>query len=235
MIPSPTSNSFAAFLPSDLSAWLPATQVALSEWVRHQRQRLEDGPWATLPAPAFPYQGLPPSARLTYELVNWANVRAYLPLFEADASSFVDARFKQRALLEQYAVALLTDLRHSRKHGACDWLIRRRSDKQAVGVLHLYELNCEIVGDRTPHCCVGYALAAPSRRQGYGQEALNHLLTQAARLFGRTEARALSATDNAPSQALLRKCGFVLLEARAAEQLWQCWLTEKGRYAAVDE
>ena len=73
----------------------------------------------------------------------------------------------------------------------------------------------------------GSALAAPFRRQGYGFEALGHLLAQAAGRFGRTEARALSAADNVASQALLSKCGFTLLEARPAtprrpaEQLWQ--------------
>lgn len=225
-------NSLTDFLPPDLPAWLPETQAALHKWTERQRQRLENGPWATVPTPAFPYQDLLPSARLSYELVGWNNVRTYLTLFEADPSPFVDARFKQRPALEQYAVDLLTDLRHSWKRGAADWLVRRRADGQTIGVLHLYELSCETFPDYVPHCCVGYALAAPFRRQGYGFEALGQLLEQASQLFGRTEARALSDATNVASQALLRKCDFALLEERPAtlrqpaEQLWQCWLTQ---------
>ena len=85
----------------------------------------------------------------------------------------------------------------------------------------------EVIAGRIPYCAVGYALAAPFRRQRYGIEALSHLLTQAARLFGRTEARALSAVENLASQALLQRCGFTLLEERpavpsqGAVRLWQ--------------
>lgn len=114
--------------------------------------------------------------------------------------------------MEAYALDLLTDLCYSWKHGGCDWLVRRRADGQLLGVLHLYELSHEIIGSQPPHCVVGYALATQFRRQSYGFEALNHWLTQATRLFGRTEARALSAAGNLASQALLRKSGFLLLE-----------------------
>ncbi|OUJ74552.1 GNAT family N-acetyltransferase [Hymenobacter crusticola] len=175
----------------------------------------------------FPYQDLPPSLRLRYELVDGSNVQAYLPLFAGDPSPFVDQRFKHQARLAVYAEELLTDLRHSCKRGACDWLVRRRTDLQPVGVVHLYNLSHEVIAGRIPYCAVGYALAAPFRRQGYGQEALNQLLTQAAQLFGRTEVRALSAVENLASQALLQRCGFTLLEERAAAyrrgavRLWQ--------------
>jgi len=174
----------------------------------------------------FPYQDLPPSARLSYELVTWSNVRAYLPLFANDPSPFVDARFKQQAGLEAYAEELLIELRHSWKRGGCDWLLFRHTDAQPIGVLHLYNLSHEVVAGQVPYCAVGYALAAPFRRQGYGLEALSHLLTYAASLFGRTEVRALSAVENLASEALLQRCGFTLLEERptghsqGAVRLW---------------
>ena len=104
----------AALLPLELPALLLATQAALREWARQQRQRLgDDADAAALLQPSFPCQDLPPSNRLAYELVGWSNVGAYLPLFAADPSPFVDTRFKHRAALETYAVALLTDLRYS--------------------------------------------------------------------------------------------------------------------------
>lgn len=222
-----TSATLAAVIPlATLATLLPETQADIQEWAQRQTQWLDND--ADVPArqPAFPYQALPPSARLTYELVDWNNVPDYLPLFAADPSPFVDARFKQRAALEAYAVSLFTDLRFSWKRGACDWLVRR-TDGQPLGVLHLYDLSHEVIGGQTPHCAVGYALAAPFRRQGYGSEALSHLLAQAASLFGRTEARAISVVDNLASQALLRKYGFVVLEERPASRhgpvttLWQ--------------
>ena len=217
----------AALLPPQLLTLRPATQATLQGWACRQRQRLGDDGAAAPPWPSFPYQDLPPSARLAYELVGWSNVGAYLPLFAADPSPFVDARFKHRAALETYAVALLTDLRYSWKRGGCDWLMRRRAGGGALGILHLYDLSHEIIGPQVPHCSVGYAVAAPLRRQGYGLEALRHLLVQAAGLFGRTEARALSADGNLASDALVRRSGFAVIEARpaapgrAAERLWR--------------
>lgn len=224
------SAALAAVIPpAALAALLPETQATLREWARRQTQWLGDADERAAPPrrqPAFSYQALPPSARLSYELVGWDTVRAYLELFAADLSPFVDARFKQRAALEAYAVSLLTDLRFSWKRGACDWLVRRRTDGQPLGVLHLYDLSQEQIGDWRPHCAVGYALAAPFRRQGYGHEALSHLLKQASTLFSQTKVRAISAANNAASQALLRKCGFAVLEERpatrraGAEVLW---------------
>ena len=222
-----TDTLLAALLPLELPALRPATQAALREWARRQRHRLGDDGAAAPPRPSFPYQDLPPSARLAYELVGWSNVGAYLPLFAADPSPFVDVRFKHRAALETYAVALLTDLRYSWKRGGCDWLVRRRTSGEALGILHLYDLSYEIIGPQVPHCSVGYTVAAPLRRQDYGLEALRHLLAQAAGLFGRTEARALSADGNLASEALLRRSGFAVLDerpaapGRAAERLWR--------------
>ena len=206
---------------------LPETQDALRDWSRRQMCRLEaTGNQIEVLPPSFPFQHLPDSQRLSYELVDWHNYPAYLPLFATDPSAFVEARFRQRELLETYAVDLLTDMRFSWKRGGCDWLLRRRTDNQPVGVLHLYELSHEIIGEFVPHCCVGYAVAAPFRRQGIGREALSHLLVQAARLFNRTEARALTCADNTASQGLLQASGFTLLEerlashSRGAGQLW---------------
>jgi RimJ/RimL family protein N-acetyltransferase len=211
-------------LPPDL---LPETQDALRDWSRRQMRLLEaTGKPVDVLLPSFPFQHLPDSQRLSYELVDWHNYPAYLLLFANDPSPFVEARFKQHALLETYAVELLTDMRYSWKRGGGDWLLRRRIDGRPMGVLHLYELSHEVIGGRVPHCCVGYAVAAPFRRQGIGREALSHLLVQAAHLFGRTEARALINADNTASDGLLRGCGFTLLEERPAGygrnagQLW---------------
>ena len=227
-MPTRLPPAYRALLPPNLPALLPATRQEVRAWLLRQAEMRADYPAGSrLPEAAFPYQPLPPSARLTYELVDWLNFGAYLPLFSADPSPFVDARFKSRAALESYVATLLLAQRYSWKHGAADWLVRRRADGQPLGVLHLYDLSREVIGDWIPHCAVGYALAAPFRRQGYGTEALRYLLTQAAALFGRTEARALSAADNLASRALLGTCGFAVLEERPANRyraaitLWQ--------------
>ncbi|WP_191906302.1 GNAT family N-acetyltransferase [Hymenobacter baengnokdamensis] len=203
----------------NLSGLLPATQHVFQRWLLRQT--------ANSLAFTFPYQSLASSARLTYELVDWLNFPIYLTLFAGDPSPFVDARFKERSALEMYAVALLTELRFSRKHGACDWLVRRRSDEQAIGVLHLYELNHEIINDQPAPCVVGMSLAAPFRQQGYGLEAFHQLLAHTTSLFGRPEARALTAASNLAAQQVLRKSSFLLLEEypatprQGAMQLWQ--------------
>ena len=54
--------------------------------------------------------------------------------------------------------------------------MRRRASGEALGILHLYDLSHEIIGQQVPHCSVGYAVAAALRRQGYDPEALRHLL-----------------------------------------------------------
>ena len=214
-----TEKLLGTHLPPDL---LPETHDALRDWSRWQLRRLEhpEKPLDTV-APSFPFQHLPASARLGYELVDWSNIFTYQSLFANAPSPFVEPRFRQRALLETYAVDLLTNMRYSWKRGGCDWLLRRTTDGQPIGVLHLYDLSHydlshEVIGQHIPHCTVGFAVAAPFRQQEYGSEALNHLLIQAAGLFGRTEARALSAAENQASAALLRKCGFTLLEERSA-------------------
>lgn len=210
-------------LPADL---LPQTQTLLAEWTQQRLSRQLTGQSPAALPPNFPFQSLPPSPRLRFELVDWQNFALYLPLF-ADDSPFVDAQFRSQAPLEAYAVTLLTDLRYSWKRAGCDWLLRRRTDDQPVGVLHLYDLSHEVIGPHVPHCSVGYAVAAPFRRQSLAREALTHLLYYAATLFGRTEARALTDAGNLASQRLLSSCGFEILEDRPAtayrkaEQLWQ--------------
>lgn len=216
------------YLPPASLPLLPETQRRLEKLLSFRAEVAADrnATAEELYGPSFPYQSLPPSTRLRYELMDWHNFLEYLPLFAADPSPFVDARFKSREKLEDYALSLLVELSCSFKHGACDWLLRRQSDNQPLGVLHLYELSHERWAGYRPACCVGYALAAPHRRQGYGYEALRHLLTQAAPLFGQTEARAISAAENLASQVLLRRCGFGVLEERpamrygGAEVLW---------------
>ena len=218
-MPTRLPPAYRALLPPNLPALLPATRREVRGWLLRQAEMRADYPAASqLSAVAFPYQSLPPSARLAYELVDWTNFGAYLPLFSADPSPFVDARFKSRAALESYVATLLLAQRYSWKNGAADWLVRRCADGQLLGVLHLYDLSREIINGRVPHCAVGYALAAPFRRQGYGSEALRHLLAQAAALFGRTEARALAAADNLASRALLGTCGFAVLDERPANR-----------------
>ena len=78
------------WLPPNLATLLPETQQAVLAWLHRQAPHS--------PAEAFAYQALPPSGRLTYELVGWHNFTVYFSLFGADPSPFVDARYKSRAV-----------------------------------------------------------------------------------------------------------------------------------------
>lgn len=153
------------------------------------------------------YQNLPPSNRLTYELLNWHNYRILLDLFGQDDSLFVMTSLKNSAELDKYAAFQLSLGRYSGKRGICDWLLRL-SDGTYIGVIHLYDVSCELwKGKRSP-CMCGYAIAEPFRRQGYAEEALTHLLSRLPEDFKLFEAQAEPLEANVASRALLEKVGF---------------------------
>jgi RimJ/RimL family protein N-acetyltransferase len=162
--------------------------------------------------PRFDYQNLPDTERLSYELLTWDNFKNFLPLFENDPHPFVMDDFKTLDKLEMYAVSQLEYNWYSFKRGACDWFLRLKTTGELVGVLHLYDLNWEFMNGKHPHCCVGYAIAEPYRRQGFAMEATAHLLEQIPLLFRRYIVRAVPEGDNTVSRSLLEKLGFELLE-----------------------
>lgn len=161
----------------------------------------------------FPFADLPPSARLRYELTQWNNYTDYLTLFQNDPSPFVDKRFKSKEALDEYAVGLLEIMCYDIKRAGCDWILRL-TDGTPVGVLHFYDLSKEQENltdeddDFFNACSIGYAVAAPYRRQGYAFEACSHLLHHAKVTFNRYKLQASTLESNLASVALLKKLGF---------------------------
>lgn len=155
----------------------------------------------------FPFQNLPDTERLSYELMTWDNFRTYLSLFEGDEDEFVDERFKSIGKLEEYAVGVLEFAHFSVKHGGCDWFIRLK-DHSPVGVLHLYELNLEIIEGKHLPCFFGYALSRSFRGQGFAYEAAKNLLEHIPKIFERYEVYAEPKTGNQASRNLLKRLGF---------------------------
>lgn len=166
----------------------------------------------------FPFANLPPSRRLQYELTAWHNYTDYLVLFQNDGSLFVDKRFKNRDLLDEYAVGLLEIMYYNVKRAGCDWIIRLH-DRTPVGILHLYDLSNEQEtltatdsdDDFYDACSIGYAIAEPYRRQGYACEACTHLLQHIAATFGRYKVQATVEATNKASAERLQKLGFKLI------------------------
>lgn len=162
------------------------------------------------------YHDLPPTARLRYELLTWANYGQLLDLFGADDDPFVMPSFKTRAALDEYTAYQLALGRYSGKRGACDWLLWRE-DNVCLGVLHLHEVSFELwKGKRWP-CKIGYAIGKQFRRQGYAEEALRHLLSLLPTQFLLFDAEATVLLGNEPSVSLLRKVGFRYVSNTADE------------------
>lgn len=164
----------------------------------------------------FPFHNLPDSERLCYELTQWNNYTDYLTLFQNDPSPFTDKRFKNKELLDEYAVGLLEIMYYDNKRAGCDWILRL-PDGNPIGVLHFYDLSKEQENpsdeddDFYDACSIGYSIAAPYRRQGYAFEACLHLLHHAKATFNRYKLQASTLESNTASVALLKKLGFRLI------------------------
>ncbi len=158
--------------------------------------------------PRFDYQNLPDTEQLSYELLTWDNFKNFLTLFENDPNPFVMKQFKTLDQLEMYAVSQLEYNRYSFKHGACDWFLRSKTSGELIGVLHIYELNWELMNGKHFPCMFGYAIAEPYRRQGFATEAVMHLLNHIPLTFKRFEVLANPEKDNLASRAFLEKLGL---------------------------
>ena len=68
---------------------------------------------------------------------------------------------------------------------------------------------------------IGYGLAAPSRGQGYGTEAVAAITEWLLSQPGVRQVRAHTLTSNAPSRRVLEKAGFTYVGLDAGEALYQ--------------
>jgi RimJ/RimL family protein N-acetyltransferase len=94
------------------------------------------------------------------------------------------------------------------KHAGCDWLMFDRNGN-LIGLLHYYDLSLETFNDNDKRCSIGLTVAEPFRRNGFGEEAIRHLLKY---IYDKQSNinRILAYTDkrNEASAALFRKLNF---------------------------
>ncbi len=156
--------------------------------------------------PAFPFCDLPPSERLTYQLLTTDNYHRLHQLFRNDLNGFVDERFKVMSELEHYVNYQMEFARYSTRRGGCDWLFIR--DNHYAGVLHLYDLSREQTADRHRRCTIGFATAGAFRRHGLTREAVLHLVGYLFSSFDMKQILSYTRKDNLAAIGLLEGLGF---------------------------
>ncbi len=156
--------------------------------------------------PAFDFRDLPPSARLSYQLLTWDNYMCMHEMFERDTNPFVDERFKVSGELRRYVQYQLEYAWYSVHRGGCDWFFFREG--RPAGVLHLYDLSRSQADDRNRLCTIGFATAGPYRQQGFTREAVNHLLDYLFEGFGMEKVLSYTRRENFAAARLLERLGF---------------------------
>ncbi len=172
----------------------------------------------------------PPTKRLRFERLTYANIDAVVAAFAGDPDCFLDARFKSPEKYREYVRFLVEDTPWSRKHGAVDYVAFAKTNTasakaafaktdgesaavatvalQAVGVFHIYDLSREGFLDYPYRCTVGFAIGAAFRRKGYGAEGFAATLQHARDYFGKTRFLAMTAKGNKAAKGLLLGAGF---------------------------
>lgn len=163
--------------------------------------------------PRWTFPPIDDTARLRFERLTADNAERCWQMFVGDTNPFLDEYFVKREEFEDYVDYLCNDMPYSPKRGGADWLCcLRAGDAQAeavtdvadVGVLHLYDLSLENYADRLQRCTIGFASAAPFRRQGFMKEAVPHFAQYIAQALSRTRIVAYTKRENAASIALLQ-------------------------------
>jgi RimJ/RimL family protein N-acetyltransferase len=155
----------------------------------------------------FRFPAMPRSRRLRFKRVEKKDGDAIFNAFCRDDNPFVSIEFKDREKANDWADYSATGAFRS-KHAGCDWLMYDDNNR-LVGLLHYYDLSRETFNNNHKRCSIGITIAAPFRRQGYGEEAvvalLRYILTKQPDID-----HILAYTDkrNTASASLFRKLGF---------------------------
>lgn len=99
-------------------------------------------------------------------------------------------------------------LKSYREQGVGFWLVERLSDGEPLGICGLFHRPALEGPD------LGYALLGEHEGQGYAREAAEGCVRHAREVLGWAELLAITAPDNARSEALLAKLGFAGGELR---------------------
>lgn len=159
--------------------------------------------------PYFEFNNLPPTERLSFELMNGENYLDVFELFKNDENPFVMKDYKDLDKWEKYVDLQLYLNRFSSKHGTCDWLIKRTSTQQTIGILNIHELSRDTFQNYHQQCMIGYSIAASFRRKGYALEAVKSFISYIFNNFELNKLIANTEKGNIASKSLLYKLGFV--------------------------
>ncbi|HXL57313.1 MAG TPA: hypothetical protein VN958_13710, partial [Chitinophagaceae bacterium] len=100
----------------------------------------------------------------SFEQLTVNNGRRLFELFQFDDNKFVDERFRNEALCDEYARTIETHSPYSPKHGGTDWFWKIKNDY--AGILHLYDLSLETFANNNERCWIGFATNINYRNKG---------------------------------------------------------------------
>jgi RimJ/RimL family protein N-acetyltransferase len=147
------------------------------------------------------------SERLSFEIITDNNYSTLVSLFETDENPFIDERFKSFDQAKEYAEDL-KDMLYDTKHGGCDFLIRLKNTPIYIGVLHLFDFSLETY--RAQSCTLGFAIAAPFRRNRYATEAMQQLINYAHTHHNKKSFLVYTDKENLPSNAFVQNLNMIL-------------------------
>ncbi len=122
----------------------------------------------------FHFPTMSRTRRLRFKRVEKKDGDAIFNAFCNDDNPFVSTEFKDREKAVEWADYSAKGAFRS-KHAGCDWLMYDDNNR-LVGLLHYYDLSLETFNNIHKRCSIGITIAAPFRRQGYGEEAVVALL-----------------------------------------------------------
>jgi RimJ/RimL family protein N-acetyltransferase len=149
-----------------------------------------------------------PSDRLVYELVDEINVNKLIKIFKEDDNPFVTEDYKDLKKLKKYYKEMQEMRMRKSKHAGHDWLIRLKDSDIYIGVISIYELSREQIGDLDRKCSLGFAIGNNYQRNYYATEAVQNIFDFVKNDLGRSLVLAYIQDGNLPSKLLLQKLGF---------------------------
>ncbi|MGB4958541.1 MAG: GNAT family N-acetyltransferase [Saprospiraceae bacterium] len=143
-----------------------------------------------------------------YELVTQTNVLKLLKIFRKDNHPYVTEDYKDFKKLKKYYKDM-QQLRDARsKLAGHDWLIRLKDIDTYIGIISIYELSREEIGDGDRKCTLGFAIGNNFHRKYYATEAVQNMFDYVKNDLGRSLVLAYTQDGNQPSKHMLKKLGF---------------------------
>lgn len=180
-----------------------------TDWMSNNERRFFKEKMSRQRVQHFKFSNIPPSERLTYELVDEDNYEVIFEMFGGDKNPFVSDNYKTLRQVASYSFYLLYDVKFSAKKTGCDWLFKLKDTGEYVGLLNMYDMSRENFADVNKQCTIGFSTAASFRRKGYTLEAIQSLVKHIFESYS-IQQRILAYTEkeNIASQNLLNKLGF---------------------------